>query len=117
MKFEYRVSLGPSHGSAHVMASRLSAVAAVEFSQHDKGDEDEDEQDDRHSDPNLDKNHSCQYSIHATGFHQVCGYHAGRGSIIKPSSADLSLLVYEQLFVTVMHSEANYIAQSTQFCP
>ena len=55
MKFEYRVSLGPSHGSAHVMARRLSAVATVEFSQHDEGDEDEDEQDDRDSNPNLDE--------------------------------------------------------------
>ena len=58
-EFEYRVSLGPSHGSAHVVAGRLSAVAAVEFSQHDEGDEDEDEQDDRHGDPHLDEDNSC----------------------------------------------------------
>ena len=57
-EFEYRVSLGPSHGSAHVVAGGLSAVAAVQFSQHDEGDEDEDEQDDRHSDPHLDEHNS-----------------------------------------------------------
>ena len=54
-EFEYRVSLGPSHGSAHVVAGRLSAVSTVELPQHNEGDEDEDEQDDRHCDPNLRK--------------------------------------------------------------
>ena len=53
-EFQYRVSLGPSHGSPHVVAGRLSAVATVEFPQHDKGDQDEDEQDDRHGDSHLD---------------------------------------------------------------
>ena len=53
-EFQYRVSLGPSHGSPHVVAGRLSAVATVEFPQHDKGDQDEDEQDDRHRDSHLD---------------------------------------------------------------
>ena len=44
-----------------------------------------------------------------------------RGTVIKPSAphiADLSSsLVYAQPFVTMMHCEANYIAESTQFCP
>ena len=53
MKFEYRVSLGPSHGSAHVVTCRLSTVATVEFPQDDKGDENQDEQDDRYCDPHL----------------------------------------------------------------
>ena len=63
-EFEYRVSLGPSHGSPHVVAGGLSAVAAVQFSQHDEGDEDEDEQDDRHGDPHLDEHNSCLNQVH-----------------------------------------------------
>ena len=122
----YRVSLRPSHGSPHVVAGRLSAVAAMEFSQHNEGDEDEDEQDDRHCDPHLDRQF-LSHSIHATGFHSLHQVYSWlviaqlqrdcHKTICPPHSRPFFSIVYAQPFVTMMHCEANYIAESTQFCP